>query len=96
MPCSIAAWRSERTSIQFCRPAGMPRTISARIAAGSSLRGLSSVTSVKSARRVAISPITGRLPRSRSPPQPNTTTSLPLANGRKVASTVSSASGLWA
>ena len=45
----------------------------------SSLRGLSSVTMTRSARRVAISPIIGRLPRSRSPPQPNTTTQLPLA-----------------
>ena len=79
-------WRHggrRRASIQFRRSAGMPRRISARIAAGSSLRGLSSVTRVRSARRVAISPITGRLARSRSPPQPNTTTSLPLANGRK-------------
>ena len=63
---------------------------------GSSLRGLSSVTMTRSARRAAISPICGRLPRSRSPPQPNTTTSRPLACGRRVVSTVSSASGLWA
>ncbi len=40
-------------------------------------RGLSSVTMATSARRAAISPISGRLPRSRSPPAPNTTTSLP-------------------
>ena len=47
--------------------------ISRRIAAGSSLRGLSSVTMTRSARLQATSPICGRLPRSRSPPQPNTT-----------------------
>ena len=44
----------------------------AMIASGSSERGLSDVTIVRSARRAAISPISGRLPLSRSPPQPNT------------------------
>ena len=34
--------------------------------------GLSLVMTTRSARRVAISPISGRLPRSRSPPQPKT------------------------
>ncbi len=50
------------------------RTMST-IAAGSSVRGLSDVTIARSASRAAISPIIGRLPRSRSPPQPNTTIS---------------------
>ena len=53
------------------RPAP-PARISARIAAGSSVRGLSSVTMTTSACRAAISPMIGRLPRSRSPPQPKT------------------------
>src|SRR5687768_4886810 len=39
-------------------------TISAMIASGGSLRGLSLVTITSSARRAAISPISGRLPRS--------------------------------
>ncbi len=43
----------------------------------SSERGLSSVTMTTSAFSAAMAPITGRLPRSRSPPQPNTQTSLP-------------------
>ena len=42
------------------------------IASGSSERGLSEVTITTSASRAAISPISGRLPRSRSPPAPNT------------------------
>ena len=45
--------------------------------AGSSLRGLSSVTMTSSASSAAIVPISGRLPASRSPPQPNTTRSAP-------------------
>src|SRR5437588_1603512 len=52
---------------------GAARRIAARMAAGSSLRGLSSVTITRSASRAAIAPIIGRLPASRSPPQPNTT-----------------------
>ena len=45
--------------------------------AGSSVRGLSSVTTSTSASRAPISPITGRLPVSRSPPAPMTSTSRP-------------------
>ena len=56
--------------------------ISATIASGSSERGLSDVTIVWSARRAEISPISGRLPRSRSPPQPNTHSTRPLVSGR--------------
>ena len=51
--------------------------------AGSSLRGLSSVTMTPSASRAAMSPIIGRLPGSRSPPQPNTTTRRRRTKGRK-------------
>ena len=60
---------------------GAAARIAARIAAGSSLRGLSSVTITRSAFSAAIAPIIGRLPGSRSPPQPNTTTSLPRRIG---------------
>ena len=46
------------------------------IARGSSLRGLSEVSTTKSLPRPAASPISGRLARSRSPPQPNTVMTL--------------------
>ena len=48
------------------------------IASGSSERGLSEVTIATSASRAPISPISGRLPRSRSPPAPNTAITPPL------------------
>ena len=51
-------------------PARVPSSTAARIAAGSSVRGLSSVTTRTSASRAAISPMIGRLPGSRSPPAP--------------------------
>jgi hypothetical protein len=57
---------------------------------------LPGVSTAKSAFRSAIPPIPGRLPRSRSPPQPKTTTSLRVANGRTASSARSSASGVWA
>ena len=67
------------------------------IACGSSLRGLSEVTIATSESSVAIRPISGRLPRSRSPPQPKTVISrLPSVSSRAVRSTFSSAPGLWA
>src|SRR2546427_7060732 len=50
----------------------------------------------RSARRAAISPMIGRLVRSRSPPHPNTTPSRPDVILRAVVSTRSSASGVWA
>ena len=49
-------------------PAGSPR----RMASGGSLRGLSEVTITRSERREATAPMSGRLVRSRSPPQPKT------------------------
>ncbi len=91
---SMAAARSP-ISVTLAGP-WAPARIAARMAAGASERGLSSVTITASARRAAIAPMIGRLPVSRSPPQPNTTTSRPCASGRRVASTFSSASGLWA
>ena len=54
------------------RGVAKPARMSATIASPSSPRGLSSVTITRSAWRSAIAAICGRLPRSRSPPQPNT------------------------
>ena len=66
------------------------------IASGSSERGLSEVTTVRSARRAAISPILGRLSRSRSPPQPKTQMSLLSVSKRAAWRTLSSESGVCA
>ena len=76
--------RRPRAARRARRPgtASAPASTSARIAAGSSLRGLSSVTTSTSASRAAISPMIGRLPGSRSPPAPSTTTSRPVVSGR--------------
>ena len=60
------------------------------------MKSATSVTITSSASRAAISPIIGLLPGSRSPPQPNTTTSFPVVNGLKEVSTFSNASGLCA
>ena len=64
-----------------CRPE-CPAAMSATIACGDSLRGLSSVMTMSSASSAAIAPMIGRLPGSRSPPQPNTTTSRPAQCAR--------------
>ena len=56
------------------------------IRSGSSLRGLSEVTITRSLSRAATAPISGRFVRSRSPPQPNTVMSRPVASGRAVSS----------
>ena len=73
---AIAAARS-RSTIDCVAAVAKPARMSATIASPSSLRGLSSVTMTRSARRSAIAAICGRLPRSRSPPQPNTQISRP-------------------
>ena len=52
-------------------PAESPSVTVAEIAAGSSERGLSDVTTTTSAAVPATRPISARLPRSRSPPHPN-------------------------
>ena len=85
-------------AIPISRPPGQAARMAARMAAASSVRGLSSVTIARSASRAAISPIAGRLPASRSPPQPNTQSSRPPVPtcGRRAARTVSRASGVWA
>ena len=77
-------------------PAGMPRSISSMIRAGSSVRGLSEVITTTSLRRAATMPINGRLLRSRSPPQPNTQINLAWLCARRVFSACCSASGVWA
>ena len=54
-----------------------PAIVWARMTAGSSERGLSSVMMVRSLPRAAAAPISGRLSGSRSPPQPSTVTMRP-------------------
>ena len=65
------------------------------IASGASERGLSEVTIARSLRRAAIAPMTGRLVRSRSPPQPKTQIRRPAVSARSARSAFSSASGVW-
>ena len=74
----------------------MPARISSMIARGSSLRGLSEVTIGTSESSAAIRPISGRLPRSRSPPQPKTQMSRPVVSSRAVRRTFASESGVCA
>ena len=62
--------------------AARPATISSMIASGSSVRGLSEVMTARSASRAPMPPMSGRLPRSRSPPQPNTTSTRPSVTAR--------------
>jgi hypothetical protein len=89
-----AGWprRGRRPPRPRARPPG-PRRGSL---AGSSERGLSSVTMTWSACALAASPISGRLPGSRSPPAPNTTTSRPGVCSRSAPAPLSSAPGVWA
>mmetsp|Transcript_29188 Transcript_29188/g.56393 ORF Transcript_29188/g.56393 Transcript_29188/m.56393 type:complete len:328 (-) Transcript_29188:1838-2821(-) len=75
---------------------GQPAITAARMVAGSSLRGLSSVTKTTSAFSAAACPIKGRLPASRSPPAPTMATSLPITCGRMADRAVPTASGVWA
>src|SRR5580704_16638137 len=71
-----------------------PSSIAARMASGSSDRGLSLVRMATSASDAAAAPIIGRLVRSRSPPQPSTMIRLPRVTGRSERSTASTAPGL--
>ena len=71
----VSAWTiaARRSSISSTPSSpSRPATICARMAAGSSSRGLSLVTTTRSASRAAMAPISGRLLASRLPPQPNT------------------------
>lgn len=63
---------------------------------GSSVRGLSEVTTAKSAFSAAMRPMMGRFVRSRSPPQPKRATTRPFVTARMARSTFSRASGVWA
>ena len=65
------------------------------MACGSSERGLSEVTIARSLRRAAISPMSGRLVRSRSPPQPKTQMIRSAVSSRRAESACSRASGVW-
>ena len=70
-----------------------PSLISARMASGSSERGLSLVRNATSAPKTAAAPISGRLPRSRSPPQPSTSRTRPGTSSRTVSSRLVTAAG---
>ena len=87
---------ASRSTIRRCGTPPIPCSMSSMMAPGSSVRGLSEVAIARSAASAAIRPMSGRLPLSRSPPQPNTTMSRPRVSGRSVASARSSASGVWA
>ena len=78
------------------RPGPVPARISSMIASGSSERGLSEVTTTRSASATAAFPISGRFARSRSPPAPKTTCTRPSVSSRAARSTLSSASGVCA
>ena len=100
-PAWSSDWISERgrralTDHGLSAPGPAPSRISSMIASGLSLRGLSDVMTTLSARRVATSPMSGRLPRSRSPPQPKTQCSRPAVIARASVRTFSSASAVCA
>src|SRR6185312_14092239 len=103
-PASATAWAmaSRRSPISTISPpsagptARAPASIAARMAAGSSERGLSSVTIRTSLRRAAASPIIGRLAVSRSPPQPSTVMIRPSVRARSASRPWATAAGLWA
>ena len=95
--CPIAAARSGSMMTRArssCGTLSTPSSIAARIASGSSERGLSLVRMATSARDAAAAPIIGRLARSRSPPQPSTMIRFPWVTGRSERSTASTAPGL--
>ena len=72
-PCG---WPRRRSAMRRKRaPGSSPAAIWSRIASGDSWRGLSDVKTAVSAYRTAICAISGRLLRSRLPPQPQTTIS---------------------
>jgi hypothetical protein len=66
------------------------------MASGGSLRGLSEVTTTTSESRAATAPISGRLVRSRSPPQPKTVMSRRGFSSRTVSRRFFKASSVWA
>ena len=95
--CAIAAARSGSMitlARSSCGTLSTPSSIAARIASGSSERGLSLVRMATSASLAAAAPIIGRLARSLSPPQPSTMIRFPWVTGRSDRSTASTAPGL--
>ncbi len=70
--------------------------MSAMMANGSSVRGLSEVMTTRSAAFSASPPMSGRLVLSRSPPQPKTAMSLPRVISRAVSKTLATEAGVWA
>ena len=91
----MAAGRSGSTTTGVRVPS-IPARISPMMAWGSSVRGLSEVTTTRSAREAAMDPIRGRLLRSRSPPQPKRQITLRSVRSRTVVRMFSRASGVWA
>src|SRR5580693_1611813 len=75
---SATALRRSGSTLYFTPVFCSPTTASLMIDTGSSLRGLSDVSTTKSLPRPAASPISGRFFRSRSPPHPNTAITLPV------------------
>ena len=79
------------------RPPGIPASTSSMMASGSSSRGLSDVRNARSLSCAAAAPISGRLARSRFPPQPKTQSTRPdRRQARASPSTTSSPAGVCA
>ena len=95
LPAGIVDVYARQAPMSWGKP-GLGATIIATIRSGSSPRGLSSVTTMRSAPASAIAAISGRLPASRSPPQPNTHHRAPRVCTRSAASALASASGVCA
>ena len=74
----------------------IPTSASFMMASGSSERGLSLVSTTKSLASAAACPISGRLVRSRSPPQPNSVITRLGFSPRATAITLRSASSVCA
>src|ERR1700722_2206399 len=83
------AWRRSGSMVYFAPDFCIPTTASFIIASGSSERGLSEVRTTRSIPLPAASPISGRLARSRLPPQPNIVMTLPLSPARTTKSRAS-------
>src|SRR5262245_13308234 len=93
---AIAARRSCSTTTSAGASSSIPVSICSMIAAGSSERGLSEVTTATSERSAPALPIKGRFSLSLSPPAPNTEIRRPSLIRRAASSTFSSESGVCA
>ncbi len=78
------------------RSLSQPARTVTEMASGSSVRGLSEVTTTDRRGSPATAPITGRLVLSRSPPQPNRQMTRPWVRPGRACRTFSRASGVWA